>query len=224
MMSQENETFLKRWDSHVEKLINVSAKKIKAIEVKHQQIVDGACRVFFEKGFHPTSMREIAKAADMSLGQIYHYISTKDDVLFLIHKHMQTSWYKCLTDARIEDCEDPTQRLEEALKASIAYLLENKKLIQFIYTESKYLSKEHLEVVLEMDNKNVSGYWCKRIEDAYKQQGVTTDVSLAGNLVSYNMVFLSLRGWNLKNYSKEELMEFVVDFVFKGLGLSRPSK
>ena len=117
-MSRSNESFQKHWENHVEKLIQISAKKAGAVEAKHQQIVEGACKVFFQKGFHPTSIREIASSAGMSMGQMYHYISSKDDVLFLIHRHMQTSWYQRLTDARIEETEDPTRKLELALRRS----------------------------------------------------------------------------------------------------------
>ena len=92
-----------------------------AVDAKHQHIVEAACKVFFKKGYHPASMREIAKAADMSLGQIYHYISSKDDVLFLIHKHMQTEWYRTLDDARISGYEDPVTRLETALRTSLVF-------------------------------------------------------------------------------------------------------
>lgn len=222
MMKKENELFQKSWHDHVEKLIKTTAKKVYAVDAKHKQIVEGACKVFFEKGFHPTSMREIAKSVGMSLGQIYHYISTKDDVLFLIHRHMQISWYNRITVTKIVECEDPVKKLDLALKESLQYLSENKKLIQFIYTESKYLNEKHLKVVLEMDSKNVSGYWCGLIEDAFEQQRIKTDATLSGNLVSYIMVFQSLRGWNLKNNTNEEVIEFVADFIFKGLGLSRP--
>jgi AcrR family transcriptional regulator len=221
-MSRKNESFQKRWEGYVEKLIKVSAKKANAVEAKHQQIVEGACKVFFEKGFHPTSIREIARSADMSMGQMYHYISSKDDVLFLIHKHMQTLWYQRLTDAGIEETEDPSKKLELTLRESLSFLLKNKDLIQFIYTESKYLSKEHLKVVLEMDNGNVAEYWIRLVKDAFKQQGVTGDIDLAGNIIAYINVFLPLRGWNLKNKPIEDSKEFIVDFVFKGLGLSRP--
>ena len=221
-MTQRSESFLKCWEEHIENLIKISAKKANAIEAKHRQIVEGACRVFFKKGFHPTSMREIAEAAGMSMGQMYHYISSKDDVLFLIHKHMQTSWYQSLSDIGIEGIDDPVKRLELAIRQSLSYIVENKKLLQFIYTESKYLNKEHLRVVLEMDDTNVVGFWRDLIKDAVQHQGVEADDEFAGNLITYINVFLSLRGWNLKNRSVEDLVEFIVDFVFKGLGLSRP--
>ena len=222
-MTQRNGSFLKRWDQYVAELVNISAKKPQAIEEKHQQITEGACRVFFKKGYHPTSIREVAQSAGMSMGQLYHYISSKDDVLFLIHKHMQTSWYRCLSDSKIEALESPTEKLALALKISLEFLLENKDLFQFIYTESKYLNKRHLRVVLKMDDKEVVQFWRKMVKDALQEQGVDTDTDIAANLIAYILVFLALRGWNLKDRPVEELNDYVIDFIFKGLGLSRPS-
>ena len=223
IMSRKSKSFLKCWEGHVEKLIKVPAKKLDAVDGKHRQIVEGALKIFFKKGFHPTSMREIAESAGMSMGQMYHYISSKDDVLFLIHKHMQTSFYQHLTDARIEESDDPSKKLEFALRESLVFLVENKDLIQFIYTESKYLNKEHLRVVLEMDSRNVVGYWRELVKDALEHQGVETNADVAANLITYINVFLPLRGWNLKSRPVKDSIEFLVDFVFKGLGLSRPS-
>ncbi len=221
MEVSKNESFLRRWEGHIEELINISAKKPQAIEAKHQMIVEGACRVFFKKGFHPASMREIAEAAGMSMGQMYHYISSKDDVLFLIHKHMQTIWYRQLMDARIEETRDPTRKMVLALDSSLSFLVENKDLIQFIYSESKYLSKKHLRVVLEMDDKNVVEYWRGILNDVLEQQGVEADVDSAANLIVYMLVFYPLRGWNMKSRPMKEVLEFITEFIFKGLGLSR---
>ena len=79
-----------------------SSKNLPLIEKKHHQIVEGACRVFFEKGYHPTTIRMIAKACGMSMGQLYHYIHSKDDVLYLVHKHMQKVWYDYIKKSDME--------------------------------------------------------------------------------------------------------------------------
>ena len=81
---------------NLDNLISLSAKDPELIRQKHQRIVDCSCRLFFKKGYHPTTIRDIAKACGMSMGQLYHYISSKDDVLFLVHKQMQKMWYEHL--------------------------------------------------------------------------------------------------------------------------------
>ena len=51
---------------------------------RQNQLLVSAVNVFADKGFHATSMREIARASGMSLAGIYHYVSGKTELLFLI--------------------------------------------------------------------------------------------------------------------------------------------
>jgi AcrR family transcriptional regulator len=48
---------------------------------RRNQIIDAAARLFAEKGFHRTTTRDIAEAADVSEGTLYNYFSSKDDLL-----------------------------------------------------------------------------------------------------------------------------------------------
>jgi TetR/AcrR family fatty acid metabolism transcriptional regulator len=51
------------------------------IEARRNQILDAAATVFAEKGFHPATTKEIAKAAGVSEGTIYNYFANKADLL-----------------------------------------------------------------------------------------------------------------------------------------------
>ena len=218
-MSLDYASFVKSWDGHIQELINVSAKKINLIEKKHQQIIEGACKVFFEKGYHPTTIRGISEAAGMSMGQLYHYISTKDDVLFLMHRHMQTGWYRFLTENLTEDPDDPVKNLVDALVLTMNYHHENKKLIQFIYSESRYLSKKHLQVVLQMDDKNVTQFWRDKVSAIKEKYNLDLDINATANIVTYLNVFTSLRGWNLKDRPIKEHRDLTVQFILNAFGL-----
>lgn len=58
-------------------LVPGSAKDRKLVEKKQRQIVEGACHLFFEKGFHGTNIREIAAECGMSMGQSFFPICTE---------------------------------------------------------------------------------------------------------------------------------------------------
>ncbi len=197
-----------------------SAQNSSLVEKRHQQIVDGACKVFFEKGYHPTTTRDIAKACGMSIGQLYHYISSKDDVLYLVHKHMQKVWYNYLKKSDVEQIDDPVKKLTEALRNSLLFMVENKKLIQFVYSESKYLDKKYLRIVLDMDSKNVVGFWHGLLEDVKKTRSIKGDVDFLSSVISYLLAFLALRGWTLKDKNKKKHVDSLVDFVLRGLGVT----
>ncbi len=201
-------------------LLLSSAKDTDLIEQKHHQIVNGAGELFFKKGYHRTTIREIAVASGMSMGQLYHYISSKDDVLFLTYRHMQMIWYDYLLQSGLEDIKDAKKRLSEAIRYTLEFMIDNKDLILFIYTEIKYLEKKYLRVVLEMDDKNVVGFWRGLLKNADVKLPNGGDIDFLSNFISYLMVFLPLRGWNLKEKPNQDHMDFLTNFIMSGLGVN----
>ncbi len=53
---------------------------------KLQQILKASAKIFAEKGFHRTSIREIARTTNMSLAGLYYYFRTKEELLYLIQE------------------------------------------------------------------------------------------------------------------------------------------
>jgi len=202
-----------------EDLIHAAAKNADLIQKRHQQIVDGACQLFFEKGYHPTTIRDIARACGMSMGQLYHYISSKDDVLYLVHKHMQNIWYEYLKNSDYEEAKEPVQKLLRALRQTLKFMSENRKLIQFIYSESKYLDRRHLQAVLQMDKKNVIGFWHKMLRKVNSKKSIEGDPNFLASLITYLLVFLPLRGWTLRGMSLKQEEVSIINFILKGLSL-----
>jgi len=201
-----------------EDLAVASSRNLSLVEKKHQQIVDGALGVFFKKGYHPTTTRDIAQACGMSMGQLYHYISSKDDVLYLVHKHMQKFWYEYLEKSNFDNIADPLEKLTKALHYTLLFMIENKKLIQFIYSESKYLGKKHLGIVLEMDYKNVVGFWRSLLKEVDTKKPLQGDPDFLGSIIAYLLVFLALRGWTLDEKPNRKHVDSLVDFILRGVG------
>ncbi|MDB9822820.1 TetR/AcrR family transcriptional regulator [Deltaproteobacteria bacterium] len=201
-------------------LVFASTKNALLVENRHQQIVDGACRLFLKKGYHPTTTREIAKACGMSIGQLYHYISCKDDVLYLVHKHTQKVWHEYLNKADLVQIDDPVQKLKKALYYSLEFMIDNRKLIQFIYSESKYLDKKYLRIVLKMDYNNVVGFWRNLLEEVNKTIPIKGDPDFLCSIISYLLAFFALRGWTLAEKQNQKHLDSLVSFILGGLGVS----
>jgi AcrR family transcriptional regulator len=53
---------------------------------KLQLILKTAAKIFAEKGFHHTSVRDISRATKMSLSGLYYYFTTKEELLYLIQE------------------------------------------------------------------------------------------------------------------------------------------
>lgn len=61
-----------------------SPEKINAQRLK---VLEKAAELFAEKGFHATSVDDIAKALNLTKGSVYYYIPTKDEILFQVHDY-----------------------------------------------------------------------------------------------------------------------------------------
>ena len=55
-----------------------------AIEERYNGILQAATEAIARRGFHQASIREIARAAGLSLAGLYHYVGGKDELLFLV--------------------------------------------------------------------------------------------------------------------------------------------
>jgi len=61
------------------------------IAARRNQILDAAATVFAAKGFHPTTIKEVAKAAGIADGTIYIYFENKTALLLAILDRMKAS-------------------------------------------------------------------------------------------------------------------------------------
>src|SRR3954470_17525272 len=48
---------------------------------REDEILAAAARIFREKGYHGTSVRDIAESVGLLKGSLYHYIRSKEDLL-----------------------------------------------------------------------------------------------------------------------------------------------
>jgi TetR/AcrR family transcriptional regulator, fatty acid metabolism regulator protein len=87
-------------------------------EEKRRQILDAAVRVFAHKGFHTSRVGDIAAEAGVAHGLLYHYFSSKDEVLDTIFRE---EWADLL--GVIEHIESSTDSALEQLQRVTARLL-----------------------------------------------------------------------------------------------------
>lgn len=60
------------------------AAEVPALRAREAELHLAATRLFRELGFHATSMQDLAEAMGMNRGSLYHYIDSKDDLLWTI--------------------------------------------------------------------------------------------------------------------------------------------
>jgi TetR/AcrR family transcriptional regulator, fatty acid metabolism regulator protein len=85
---------------------------------KRQVILDAAVRVFARSGYHTSRVGDIAEEAGIAHGLLYHYFSSKDELLRTVFRE---SWSRLIAALHaVEDREDPAP---EQLRKVAAVLL-----------------------------------------------------------------------------------------------------
>jgi AcrR family transcriptional regulator len=69
-------------------------------EARRMEILRAAARVFRRSGFAAAGMREIAAAADLSPGNLYHYFHGKDEILYFCQEHALERLISALDESR----------------------------------------------------------------------------------------------------------------------------
>jgi AcrR family transcriptional regulator len=101
---------------------------------KLEFILRHAARIFAEKSYHSTSMRDISRATGVSLAGLYHYCKSKEELLFLIQDNCFGRVIDRL-EARLTDAPEPQQRLRVFIDNHLAFFAAN-------MAEMKVLSHE----------------------------------------------------------------------------------
>ena len=155
---------------------------------REAEIAGGALPLFQEKGFHGTSIREIAAAAGLSMGGLYEYISSKDDVLSLVYRQMTSPFAETLAASDTDDLRDV---IAGALMAS----WDRARDVQILYRETVNVDVSHRDQLAEEERRHAH-----RIADAIRR-GVERgdyrceDPVLVGHLVLFLAAFMPLRAW-----------------------------
>src|SRR5438105_9259191 len=101
---------------------------------KLELILRTSARIFAEKSYHSTSMRDISRATGVSLAGLYHYCKSKEELLFLIQDNCFGRVLERL-DERLADETDGIQRLRIFIENHLAFFAAN-------MAEMKVLSHE----------------------------------------------------------------------------------
>src|SRR5882762_8829627 len=101
---------------------------------KLEFILRNSARIFAEKNYHSTSMRDISRATNVSLAGLYHYSKSKDELLFLIQDHCFGRVLERLEE-RLREASDPMERLRVFIDNHLSFFAAN-------MAEMKVLSHE----------------------------------------------------------------------------------
>ena len=113
---------------------------------KLEFILRTSARIFAEKGYHPTSMRDISRATEVSLAGLYYYCKSKEELLFLIQDNCFGRVHERLLE-RLRETTDPVAKLRLVIENHLSFFAANMAEMKVLSHEADSLAGEMREHV-----------------------------------------------------------------------------
>jgi AcrR family transcriptional regulator len=111
------------------------------------EVLEAAIKVFYERGYADATVQDIANEVGILKGSLYHYISTKEDLLFRLFDLVHDEVQRILEEAEAAPDLNPIERLELYVLRQVEYNVSNLERISIYYHDLGLLSAGRLEVV-----------------------------------------------------------------------------
>lgn len=190
------------------------------VRQRQNEIVRGAIKVFKEKGFHVSTVRDIGEAAGLTQGTLYNYIRSKEDILFLVCHQLVQNYQDAVTTA-INGETDPAKRLTAALRSVVMTMEANQEDLLLLYQEVHALEHDALRAVLHRVAEFINDFH-KLLEDC-RDKGLLDfpDSRLGAEIITFLPVIVALRRWSLSRHPNQiAVIEGLVEFMRRGLGIA----
>ncbi|WP_416729971.1 TetR/AcrR family transcriptional regulator [Fictibacillus sp. JL2B1089] len=194
-------------------------KDEKLIQRRREEMVKAAVSLFKENGFHRTTTREIAKASGFSIGTLYEYIRSKEDILYLVCDSIYDG-VKLRLQQDINGEDSGIQGVERAIAAYFKVMDDMQDEVLVMYQEAKSLSHEALPYVLKKELEMTAIFeelLFKVVKQGELQLSENEIPAAAHNIVILGQMW-TFRRWALqKIYTLEEYTQLQLQQLLYGI-------
>jgi len=175
----------------------------KRSEARRRQIFEGALACFMAKGYHQTTLIDIASAAGISTGLIYQYFENKEDLLYQVILEILEAYNRDIRKV-LAGVTDPLERLQ---RAAIAYYKVVEKRVSaslLAYRETQSLNRQQLTSLKAKELQ--TNDWIVRCILECRKAGYIAD-KIEPELATYWIV-ATAHSWGLKNWRLRKIINF----------------
>jgi TetR/AcrR family fatty acid metabolism transcriptional regulator len=196
------------------------------IAARRNQILDAATKVFAEKGFHPATIKDIAREAGIADGTIYNYFENKTALMLGILDRMNES------DQRDQDLSKLTEGdFRSFMKAYLRHRLmvlkaDNFEVFKVVVSEilvNQELRELHYRKIVEPTFIMAERYFQRWAEQhIFKPIDISMTMRAISGMV-LGLILEYIMGDKTLEAKWDELPDFLTDMILDGLGSDKPS-
>lgn len=183
---------------------------------RRRQIADAAVQLFIEKGFHKTTTRQIARAAGFSIGSLYEYFASKEDILYMVCEAIHAEVERGVT-AAMSQAKGGRDALVKIIQEYFVVCHQMSDFILLIYQETQSLPSQWQKRVLENELR-ITGLFVKALARIAKTGDLINLEEHNLELAAHNIVVLghmwTFRRWYLaRHYSIEDYIKLQTGII-----------
>ena len=115
---------------------------------KLDEIVRSAAMLFDERGYHQTSMADIAADVGIKKPTLYHYVTSKEEILFLIHKEF-VGLLVAAQEERDASGGSPDELLRGVMTDIIHLMKTHRSYVRVFFEHHRELPEKYATVITE---------------------------------------------------------------------------
>jgi TetR/AcrR family transcriptional regulator, cholesterol catabolism regulator len=129
-------------------------KHLEQHQRRTEQIVTTSAQLIQEKGFHGTTLQEVAEELDVTKAALYYYVKDKEDLLFRIYQHT-LELALASVEAIVQSEQPPAEKVRALIDNQVRLITSRPELFTVYFHEKAHLSAEHGEVATRLERQIV---------------------------------------------------------------------
>jgi TetR/AcrR family transcriptional regulator, cholesterol catabolism regulator len=191
------------------------------MSARRHELARQAARLFAEKGFHGTSMEDVASAIGVQKPSLYEYVSSKQDLLYETMREGAQRFHAAL-DA-IDDRLPAIEKLRLALRAHLHVVAEQLDVATVFVREWRYLEGPRGEEFVAERRR-----YEERIRDLFREGVEQSEFRTDLDVATAALLFLSAANWAYTwlqaGRDTDQLADRFFDLLVEGMrGYATPS-
>lgn len=182
---------------------------------RREEILTIACRLFSQKGYHGTTIRDISDACGILAGSLYAHINSKEDLLYEITERGARAFLESLRPI-VESEKTAVEKLRQGLRAHIRVIEKNLEAATVFFHEWKALTDER-RAKIQKKRDEYEALWARILSEGVERgEFADLDQKFA------RLLILSAGNWLYQWYcpngklSADEIADRFVNMMLRG--------
>ena len=190
--------------------------KKREVHLERVEISEVAATLFAEKGFVGTSMRDIAKALNVSVASVYYYFKNKESILFNIIEAIGNKLLIVLRKAKSES-DSPLEQMRMMLFCHVCLTKENRYRVK-VYVEEQHNLSPRLRKIIYKQHREIYDCYVDQLRELQKSKVISREPLFITAFAIFGMLNWCYRWFREDgDLSIEDVAERLTGFLLHGI-------